>query len=870
MPVAAKNVLTGICGLSTLILIGVIYQPGTIGSRRPEGGCFMRYDRIHHPIARVPVLLFVLLTALLQFPGTRDLLRLPYSGIATKDLIVQNIEATSPNLDKPIKRNDRIVSVAGTPVRNFNHFRYLVSLNRSFYPQEYVFERDGNHTAVEVAYSRIPSSILYRRFGQILVGFTFLLTGLLVLLRRADSTGILFALNCTIFFYLLSERPVFPTPLSQLGSELFDDAVLIGFPALFLHFFLVFPERAQRLRALPTIRRILLVYSLPALLIAAGSVLAVRRFYFAPVPGGALKAVLFVSTVYTAGYLVASLVVFVASYRRSSVAQKLKLRIAIAGTVAGIVPFLAVIVWRQLLPGGYTVWEFLSSLSLAFVSISFAYAILKHGVIELNIVVRKSIVYGLLTGAVIAAYYGLVRFLGDFFTSEFHLRPAYFSVIAVLVLAVVFHPARQLVQGIVDRLFFRGDYDYKREVVEFNRQLARRLKKKEILDHFSERMRTLLKVSFVAFYKKGTGGDRFRLDVSDTDASGLPEIFPRDSLLGRYLSRYRSPLMAEYLDEAWGEKHLDAASTAFLSGSRAAVCLPIGSTESLFGLIVLGAKRSGLPYTRADSELLQTLSEHLALVLENAELHEATIEQERLKNEVLLAREIQLSLLPKSPPKRDNLELHGRMVSSVEVGGDYYDFFELGQNRIGVVIGDVSGKGVPAAMLVSSLRAVFRNLALRDGISAGQAIGELNKYLCENSKGAQYATMFYAIFELDESTMTFCNAGHCPALLVKSLYADRLGEGGMMLGIDASHGYEEGRVRLDGGDLICFYTDGVTDQTGPAGQEFGEKRVIEFLRANRNLPLNALQEALFASVLAFGNGRQDDDITTIIARYKIS
>jgi sigma-B regulation protein RsbU (phosphoserine phosphatase) len=374
----------------------------------------------------------------------------------------------------------------------------------------------------------------------------------------------------------------------------------------------------------------------------------------------------------------------------------------------------------------------------------------------------------------------------------------------------------------------------------------------------------------VAFYKKRDAGGRLGLDVADIDPSTLPETFPRDSLLGRYLSRYRSPLMAEYLDEAWGERHLDPASTGFLSASRAAVCLPIGSTQSLFGLIVLGAKRSGLPYSRADSELLQTLSEHLSLVLENADLHEATIEQERLKNEVLLAREIQLSLLPKAPPKREDLELHGRMKSSVEVGGDYYDFFELAQNRIGVVIGDVSGKGVPAAMLVSSLQAVFRNLALRNGMSAGQAIGELNKYLCENSKGAQYATVFYAIFELDDSAMTFCNAGHCPALLVKTMYADRLGEGGMMLGIDASHEYEEGRVRLDAGDILCFYTDGLTDQTGAEGREFGEKRVIDFLRANRNLPLNALQEALFASVLAFGNGRQDDDITTIIARYKTS
>jgi sigma-B regulation protein RsbU (phosphoserine phosphatase) len=285
-------------------------------------------------------------------------------------------------------------------------------------------------------------------------------------------------------------------------------------------------------------------------------------------------------------------------------------------------------------------------------------------------------------------------------------------------------------------------------------------------------------------------------------------------------------------------------------------------------LIVVGAKRSGLLYSRTDSELLETFSEHLGLVLENAELHEATIEQERLKNEVLLAREIQLNLLPKAPPKHERLELHGRMESSVEVGGDYYDFFDVARDRIGVVIGDVSGKGVPAAMLVASLQAVFKNLAHRDRMTPSQVMEELNRYLCGAAKAGQYATIFYGIFELDTSTFTFCNAGHCPALLVRPGYADRLGEGGLVLGIDPAHRYEEGRVRIDGGDTICFYTDGITEQMGAKGQEYGERRLIDFLRANRNLPLGSLQESLFASVLAFGEGRQDDDITVIIARYK--
>ncbi len=107
----------------------------------------------------------------------------------------------------------------------------------------------------------------------------------------------------------------------------------------------------------------------------------------------------------------------------------------------------------------------------------------------------------------------------------------------------------------------------------------------------------------------------------------------------------------------------------------------------------------------------------------------------------MLAREIQLNLLPNTAPKHDKLELHGKMESSVEVGGDYYDFFEISPHRIGVAIGDVSGKGVPAAMLVSSLQAVFKNLARRDKMNPAQVIEELNRYLCDNAKSGQYATI---------------------------------------------------------------------------------------------------------------------------------
>jgi sigma-B regulation protein RsbU (phosphoserine phosphatase) len=234
----------------------------------------------------------------------------------------------------------------------------------------------------------------------------------------------------------------------------------------------------------------------------------------------------------------------------------------------------------------------------------------------------------------------------------------------------------------------------------------------------------------------------------------------------------------------------------------------------------------------------------------------------------MLARDIQLSLIPKNPPENPALAIVGQMVSSYEVGGDYFDYFPVDHRRVAVAIGDVSGKGVPAAMLMSSLRAVFKNLALKGKLGPAELNGELNEFLFENANTEQFATFFYGVIDTETNIFTFSNAGQCPALLVKDGYTDRLGEGGMVLGVRPSQSYQEGSVSIEPGDLVVLYTDGITEQTNREGDDYGEDRLIRFLELNKNLPVAELQEALLRDVVAFGGGNQDDDITSVIAYRK--
>ncbi len=814
---------------------------------------------------RTAFFVFTVSIILREFPGIKDLIETPYSGIETRNLSVQNIDASGPNAGKGILRGDEIVSVAGHKVRNYNHFRYLVRSNRSFEAQQYVFRRDGETIRVSVDYTRIPNRLLQRRFKFLLVAFTFLLMAVFVYLKRRDLMGGLFSLTCILIAFLLTDRPVVSVAAFQLFGELFHDAAMLAFPAIFLAFFMVFPDRYKSDGTPKRLGDMSWLFIVPGLLFLFDCYLVCSHFFYSPAPAMVTRVLLVLSTVYVPTYMIASLVIFVRNYLVSPVAQKLRLRIVIAGTIVGTVPFLFTLVLRQISPGATSnTLDLVSAVSLGFISVSFAYAILKHGAIELHVVARKSLVYAILTGVIIALYYMLVNVLGDYFTREFRLSRSVFTFLSVLVIAIVFAPARGFLQHIIDRIFFMEEYVYKKEVVDFSRRLSKKLARRELVECFFEKVENLLKPSHIAVYWKGSSGS---LELAETmgEAGDLPASLSAGCFLAGYLTEGRKSLMLEYVERGWRRRYFDRETEDFVRKARASVCLRLAAHDAFLGIVVMGGKRTpGRLYKKADVELLETLSEHLGLVLENAELHEESIEKERLKNEVMLARDIQLSMLPESPPELKTFELVGRMMSSSEVGGDYYDYFVLDRSHVGVAMGDVSGKGIPAAMLMFSIQAVFKSLAVKERLSPAEMNNELNRYLCANAKPGQFATFFYGILDTDTDTFTFSNAGQHPALLFRREYTDRLGEGGTLLGIDRHHCYEEGTVRIGHGELLCIYTDGLVEQKNAEGIEFGVERLEAEIRRHRKRSVSSLLESLFASIVAYGEGAQDDDITCII------
>ncbi|HKZ81378.1 MAG TPA: SpoIIE family protein phosphatase [Pyrinomonadaceae bacterium] len=310
-----------------------------------------------------------------------------------------------------------------------------------------------------------------------------------------------------------------------------------------------------------------------------------------------------------------------------------------------------------------------------------------------------------------------------------------------------------------------------------------------------------------------------------------------------------------------------ASGTVVLQGVRSVLAVPLGVANSVFGIIYADSPIAEGRFTEDHLKVLTTLASVAAIRVENARLEEARLQQERLERELQLASEIQQRFQPAAPPQVTGYELQGISFPCYEIGGDYYDFIKRDDGRLVIALGDVSGKGTAAALLMSSLHAAVHaqsgsHETLVDTISA------VNRYLAENIPPNRFVTLFYAELDPDSGALSFLNAGHNPPLIVHAAgTVEQLASGGLPLGIKPDADYREGRTQLQNGDVLVIYSDGVTEATSPTGEEFGATRLYEVVSRNVEASAAGIRDRIESALTKFSHGTQAaDDITLVIVK----
>jgi phosphoserine phosphatase RsbU/P len=284
------------------------------------------------------------------------------------------------------------------------------------------------------------------------------------------------------------------------------------------------------------------------------------------------------------------------------------------------------------------------------------------------------------------------------------------------------------------------------------------------------------------------------------------------------------------------------------------------------GVLYLDSRGKGTLLSQTARAALATLAAEAAVAIENARLYRETLEKARIDEELRIASQIQQALLPTPHRAAAFFDAYGTSISCREIGGDFYDYIDLPDGRFGFALGDVAGKGTPAALLTAVLQGIFAGHAPASG-GPSDTMSRVNRGLLARAVEARFATAFFGIIGPD-GRLAYCNAGHNPPFVFSGGTTRRLEAGGLVLGLFANATYEEEAVQLTAGDTVVVFSDGVSEALNERGEEFGDERIVEAISPALSEPPQELLGRLLAAVKSFtGAAPQNDDITALVLRY---
>jgi serine phosphatase RsbU (regulator of sigma subunit) len=817
----------------------------------------------HRLIIILALYILAPLLLVLEIPVGIHIARKPVTGLSVRNLQVMRVEPGSPASRLDIQEGDKLLALNGQPLRTMVDFYVQTAGRYDLEPLVYVMARGENTFLRAISPVRPSRQRMIWDYGMSLAGLAFLGMGWLILRQRRDLVARYFFTLCMVFAFFLMDIPNWPSEGYMLLTEFIRDIAHLVLPVVVLRFLIYFPERVNLTPE--TLRRHRLLW-LPA---APLLVMTILAHLFKMDPGSGLVQLLqLLSSIFFLGYIIGGLAIFTRKiFGRDQPARRTKLRLAMLGMLCGFLPFVIGAVLPNISSGGGIAHVEWLAFSLILVPISFGLAIMRYGALDLEYVVRHSLIYATLTLGIVLGFTLVVGLLGHALTRYFQTSSFPIVMMAVIATALVLNPARNRLQSLIDRAFYPSRRATREALEQLSHRLSTVVGEKEAVDQMLQNLHDLYRPQHVALF---LGNDRtYRLEgmfsAPDQRINADSVQLPAGATLETILQKTPRPIYAEEIDGLDTAEMTDAATTWLLDVLQVQIIVPLFTNQRLRGFLTFGPKSGGTLYSQLDIANLHNFSIQAAALVEIKRLYQDRIDKERMETELSLARTIQNQLVPTSPLEKNGLYVLGHMDSCREIGGDYFDYFPLDNDHVGFAIADAVGKGVPAALLMSSLRSAFRATAIRHR-SPDDVVGRLNRNVCDLAESGQLISFFYGILNTVTGQLDFCNGGmNAPILMRKGQdWLERLRRGGLMLGIDPDRRYAQGSLRMQPGDMLYLYTDGITEEFNDQDQLFGEKRLESLIRNPPNLPVEGLLDRVFTEIDAFSVGDQSDDRTLIL------
>ena len=405
-------------------------------------------------------------------------------------------------------------------------------------------------------------------------------------------------------------------------------------------------------------------------------------------------------------------------------------------------------------------------------------------------------------------------------------------------------------------------------LIEIGREISSILDFNHLLSNLAPLLRRVIDYEYLLVGLIDEGSDEFVWHVEEgyglAESQEASRTRVSQGIVGRAVRERRTMIVGDVTRDPDYHINNDAPGRR-----RSEIAVPLFYEGQVLGAIVLESSRRNA-FNHYQAGLLESIANHLSIAIVNARLYTERVERERrLEREILMARDVQRAMIPDGSPAMKGFDIAARLEPALNLSGDFYDFVKLSDKRLALMIGDVAGKGVRAAMGMAAVRSIVRNF-IRSNAHPTRVLRSSNTRLHRDLGRQLLVTMVYGVLDAETRTFQYCNAGHNAPILVRPNGKWRaLKAGGLLLGVFDKQQYKSETLHLERGDLLFFYTDGLNEAHTPAPDriEFGEKRLIEFLVANRHLKANALADAVITRIREFSEGaHQHDDLTLMVVK----
>jgi len=830
-----------------------------------------------HSGNRLPLAIFIGLTAVIVFCSVLSLVKAiawinkPFPGfLVYAPPYVGSFSSRDWNGKQAgIQYLDRIVSVDWREVRSG---RAIVDIVRRKHPGTVVHYQVASKGAlrevdVPVALFSLKDFIVVFS-PTFIIGITIYILGIIVYLLKPNTrTSWVFLILCFgLGIYGITGFEI----QSSYRTLRLHYLALSFFPFSFIHLGLVFPERKRLLQRWPQIEYLLYV---PPLLLGAA-----YQLYFSvyenPQAYGMVGNISYVTlSTFARTFTIIgpfSLIAFVlhSLFRSRTALGRTRAKMMLFGVAVAFLPVCILMMLAHTLKIFFP-FNFIP-IFVVFFPIFIAYSIIRHNLFDADVIIRRTVGYAVVTLVVVAAYIGLSLSINLLIGRSALAHSRLFPILFTLGVILIFNPMRNRVQNVVDRLFFRKEYDYAAVIDRIGGAITTLMELGEILNKLVETFMEDMFIDTSCVILLDTAGNQYTVRLAAGERRQLVEnvSIERQSPLMTIIEEKKSEITRNDVLEDPKFKSVSKDCVPYFDALSANLIIPMVFQERVIGLLSLGEKKSGKSYNREDIELLRTIANQGAVAIENAMLFQENLEKQRMEEELNIARDLQMSMLPAECPELEGFQIAAVSKQAKEVGGDFYDFIAMEGERLGVVVGDVTGKSVSGALVMAASRSVFRLLS-EDKPSVGDIMGRANRRIKRDIKTGMFVALLYAVIDPAERTLAMCSAGQTQPIICKSggskaTFMETEGDN-FPLGILDEANYLETHIQLEPGDKIIFYTDGIVEAMNSKKELYGFERLLAAVENAADKGARDILGSILADVGRFvGDAKQHDDMTVII------